>query len=115
MSTKAVSPLRRRMIKDMVIRQFGEHTKRDHIRQIREFTAFLGRSPDWAEPEDPRRYQLHLPSPGSATRPRQRPPSARRQARPTPTSPPRRTASPQTRPHQDSREVARKRRLALTF
>jgi len=46
MSTEAVSPLRRRMIEDMTIRQFGEHTKKDYIRQVREFTAFLGRSPD---------------------------------------------------------------------
>ena len=50
MSHDAVSPLRRRMIEDMTIRQFGEHTKRDYIRQVREFTAFLGRSPDRAEP-----------------------------------------------------------------
>ena len=43
-----VSPLRQRMIEDMTIRQFGEHTQRDHVRQVREFTAFLGRSPDQA-------------------------------------------------------------------
>ena len=66
MSTEAVSPLRQRMIEDMVIRQFGEHTKHDYIRQIREFTAFLGRSPDRAEPEDLRRYQLHLASLGAS-------------------------------------------------
>ncbi len=42
MSTEAASPLRRRMIEDMTIRQFGEHTKRDYVRQVREFTAFLG-------------------------------------------------------------------------
>ena len=65
MSTEAVSPLRRRMIEDMTIRQFGEHTKRDYIRQVREFTAFLGVSPDRAEPEDLRRYQLHLASLGA--------------------------------------------------
>lgn len=38
----AVSPLRQRMIEDMSIRRFGEHTKRDYVRQVREFTAFLG-------------------------------------------------------------------------
>ena len=53
MSTEVVSPLRRRMIEDMTIRQFGEHTKRDYIRQVRQFAAFLGRSPDLAGPEDP--------------------------------------------------------------
>jgi integrase/recombinase XerD len=66
MSHEAVSPLRRRMIEDMTIRQFGERTKRDYIRQVREFTAFLGRSPDGAEPEDLRRYQQHLASFGAS-------------------------------------------------
>ncbi len=66
MIPEAVSPLRQRMIEDMTIRQFGEHTKRDYIRQVREFTAFLGRSPDGAEPEDLRRYQLHLASLGAS-------------------------------------------------
>src|SRR5690349_12614270 len=66
MSPEAVSPLRRRMIEDMSSRQFGEKTRRDYIRQVREFTAFLGRSPDGAEPEDLRRYQLHLAALGAS-------------------------------------------------
>src|SRR4051812_45109307 len=66
MSHDAVSPLRRRVIEGMTIRQFGEHTQRDYIRQVREFTAFLGRSPDWAEPEDLRRSQLHMASLGAS-------------------------------------------------
>ena len=48
MSPEAVSPLRKRMIEDVTIRQFGEKTRRDYIRQVREFPAFLGRSPDRA-------------------------------------------------------------------
>jgi integrase/recombinase XerD len=47
-----VTPLRQRMIEDMSIRRFGEHTQRDYARQVRDFTAFLGRSPDLAEAED---------------------------------------------------------------
>ena len=66
MRPEAISPLRRRMIEDMTIRQFGEHTQRDYIRQVREFTVFLGRSPDQAEPEDLRRYQLHLAALGAS-------------------------------------------------
>ena len=66
MSPEAVSPLRKRMIEDMSIRQFGEKTRRDYIRQVCEFAAFLGRSPDRAEPEDLRRYQLHLASLGAS-------------------------------------------------
>lgn len=57
-----VSPLRQRMIEDMTIRRFGEHTQRDYVRQAREFTAFRGLPRDRADPEDLRRYQLHLAS-----------------------------------------------------
>jgi hypothetical protein len=45
MSPDTVSPLRQRMIEDMIMRQFGEHTQRDYVRQVCEFTAFLARSP----------------------------------------------------------------------
>lgn len=43
---RPVSPLRQRMIEDMTIRQFGEKTKRDYVRLVRDFAAFLARSPD---------------------------------------------------------------------
>ncbi len=66
MTPEAISPLRQRMIEDMSIRQFGEKTRCDYIRQVCEFAAFLGRSPDRAEPEDLRRYQLHLASLGAS-------------------------------------------------
>ncbi len=60
-----VSPLRQRMIEDMTIRRFGEQTQRADVRQLREFTAFLGLPPDRTEPEDLRRCQLHLASLGA--------------------------------------------------
>jgi integrase/recombinase XerD len=59
MSEKPISPLRRRMIEDMTVRNFVEKTRNDYIRQVRTFTAFLGRSPDTAVAEDLRRFQLH--------------------------------------------------------
>ena len=59
MSEKPTSPLRRRMIEDMTVRHFVEKTRNDYIRHVRTFTAFLGRSPDTATPEDLRRFQLH--------------------------------------------------------
>jgi integrase/recombinase XerD len=59
MSEKPISPLRRRMIEDMTVRNFVEKTRHDYIRHVRTFTAFLGRSPDTAVPEDLRRFQLH--------------------------------------------------------
>ena len=59
MSEKPISPLRQRMIEDMMVRNFVEKTRNDYIRQVKTFTAFLGRSPDQAIPEDLRRFQLH--------------------------------------------------------
>jgi site-specific recombinase XerD len=64
MTNTAISPLRRRMIEDMTVRNFGEKTQKDYIRHVRNFTAFLGRSPDTASAEDLRLYQLHLTDTG---------------------------------------------------
>jgi len=59
MSQKPISPLRRRMIEDMTVRNFVEKTRDDYIRHVETFTAFLGRSPGTATPEDLRLFQLH--------------------------------------------------------
>jgi site-specific recombinase XerD len=64
MTDKAMSPLRRRMIEDMTIRKFAPKTQHDYVQRIKNFAAFLGRSPDTASFEDVRRYQLHLVSSG---------------------------------------------------
>ena len=58
-SLRPVSPLRARMIEDMTVRGFNEHTRRDYVRHVRSFAAFIGRSPDTATAEDLRLYQLH--------------------------------------------------------
>jgi integrase/recombinase XerD len=60
MSEKPISPLRRRMIEDMTVRNFTPDTQRDYIRAVKNLAAFLGGSPDTATPEDLRRFQLHL-------------------------------------------------------
>jgi len=60
MSDKPISPLHQPMIDDMTARRFTEDTQRDYVRAVRNFTAFLGRSPDTASAEDVPRYQLHL-------------------------------------------------------
>ena len=62
MTDKAISPLRRRMIDDMTIRKVGTKTQAGYIRAVKNFADFLGRSPDQANAEDIRRYQLHLAS-----------------------------------------------------
>lgn len=59
MTDKVISPLRRRMIEDMTIRKLAPKTQMGYIRYIKNFTAFLGRSPDSASTDDPRRFQLH--------------------------------------------------------
>ena len=59
MTERAISPLRRRMLEDMSVRKFGEKTQSDYIRHVKNFTTFLGRSPDQAAPEDLRRYQVY--------------------------------------------------------
>jgi len=60
MTGKTISPLRQRMIEDMSVRSFVPHTQRDYIRAVCKLTAFLGRSPDQADAEDLRRFQIHL-------------------------------------------------------
>jgi integrase/recombinase XerD len=64
MTEKAMSPLRRRMIEDMTIRKLAPKTQHDYVQRIKNFAAFLGRSPDTATFEDVRRYQLHLAASG---------------------------------------------------
>ena len=66
MTDKAISPLRRRMIEDMTVRGFTACTQRGYLAAVRNFTAFLGRSPDQATAEDLRRFQLHMRSEGAS-------------------------------------------------
>ena len=67
MTEQAITPLRRRMIEDMTIRKFAQKTRHDYVQQVKEFASYLKRSPDTAEPEDVRGFQLHLTSSGAGT------------------------------------------------
>ena len=64
-----VSPLRHRMLEDMRLRKLGDKTQSAYVRAVLKFTRFLGRSPDTAEAEDLRRFQLHMVSAGSSATP----------------------------------------------
>ena len=64
MTDECISPLRRRMIEDMTVRNFVARTQTDYIRRVKNFADFLGRSPDTATREDVRSYLLHLASSG---------------------------------------------------
>ena len=65
MTDEAMSPLRRRMIEDMTIRKLAPKTQQGYTRTVKDFAAFLGRSPDTASLEDVRRFQLHLAKNGA--------------------------------------------------
>ena len=60
MTDTAISPLRRRMIEDMEVRGFTPCTQRGYLAAVRDFTLFLGRSPDQATIEDLRRFQHQM-------------------------------------------------------
>jgi site-specific recombinase XerD len=65
-TTKAVTPLRQRMLDDMRMRRLCDKTQSSYIRAVRRLAGYLGRSPDTATVEDLRRYQLHLVDQGSS-------------------------------------------------
>jgi integrase/recombinase XerD len=44
------------------VRGFKEDTRRDYVRNVRTFAAFIGRSPDTATAEDPGLFQLQTRS-----------------------------------------------------
>ena len=64
MTKQTISPLRRRTIEDMAIRKLAPKTQHDYVQRVKDFAAFLGRSPDTASFEDVRRYQLPLAASG---------------------------------------------------
>ena len=62
---KSISPLRRRMIEDVRMRNFTYDTQREYIRAVKKLAAFLNRSPDTATAEELRAFQLHLTETGA--------------------------------------------------
>ena len=50
--------LRERFIADMTVRGFTEKTRKDYLRTVAGFAAFLARSPSTATAEDVRRFQI---------------------------------------------------------
>ena len=60
MLDKPTNPLLQRMIDDMTARRFKEKVQQGYVRHVRNFEAFLGRSPEAATSEDVRLFQLHL-------------------------------------------------------
>ena len=61
-----MSPLRRRMIEDMTIRNLSPATQQSYVHAVSKFSQYFGRSPDRLGLEDVRAYQVHLVSKGVA-------------------------------------------------
>ena len=61
-----ISPLRRRMIKDMTVRNLSPATQRSYVHAVSKFSRFFGRSPDTLTLEDVRTFQVHLAAKGVA-------------------------------------------------
>lgn len=59
-----MSPLRRRMIEDMTIRNLSPATQRSYINAVQKFSRYFGRSPDRLGPADIHTFQVHLVSIG---------------------------------------------------
>src|SRR5829696_1898188 len=57
---QSVTPLRRRMLDDMRLRNMAAGTRQIYVRSVANFSAYHGRSPDELTLEDIRDYQLHL-------------------------------------------------------
>ncbi|MCI0598407.1 MAG: site-specific integrase [Beijerinckiaceae bacterium] len=59
-----MSPLRRRMIEDMTVRNLSPATQRSYIHAVSKFSRHFGRSPDRLGLEDVHAFQVHLVSTG---------------------------------------------------
>src|SRR3954466_14653172 len=58
--TQTITPLRRRMLDDMKLRNMAVSTRKIYVASVAGFSAYHGRSPDELTLEDVRDYQLHL-------------------------------------------------------
>jgi integrase/recombinase XerD len=59
-----MSPLRRRMIEDMTVRNLSPATQRSYIHAVAKFSRYFGRSPARLGLEDVRAFQVHLVAKG---------------------------------------------------
>src|SRR4029077_11712028 len=55
-----MSPLRRRMIEDMTVRNLSPATQRSYLHAVTKFSRYFGRSPERLGLEDVRAFQVHL-------------------------------------------------------
>jgi integrase/recombinase XerD len=61
-----MTPLRRRMLEDLRIRNFSPHTQKAYIRYVARFARHFGCPPDQLGPEHIRTFQVHLADAGAS-------------------------------------------------
>src|SRR4029453_18216195 len=64
-----MSPLRRRMIEDMTVRNLSPATQRSYIHAVSKFSQYFGRSPDRLDIEDVRAIRCSSSAVASPGRP----------------------------------------------
>src|SRR5260370_6924182 len=60
LAARKVSPLRQRMIDDMIVRNFAPNTMYLYLKQVSYFAQYFGRSPQQLGAEEIRNYQIYL-------------------------------------------------------
>lgn len=60
----SISPLRRRMVDDMTIRNLSPASQRSYIHAVSKFSRYFGRSPDTLGLDEVRDFQVHLVAQG---------------------------------------------------
>ena len=55
-----MTPLRRRLIDDMTVRNLSPATQQSYVYAVAKFSRFFGRSPDQLGIDEVRAYQIHL-------------------------------------------------------
>ena len=59
-TARKVSPLRQRMIEDMVVRNFAPNTQESYLHQVSLFARYFHKPPEQLGPEEIRTYQIYL-------------------------------------------------------
>jgi integrase/recombinase XerD len=60
LTARKISPLRQRMIDDMIVRNFAPNTMNLYLKQVSYFAQYFGRSPEQLGAEEIRNYQIYL-------------------------------------------------------
>ncbi len=64
MPDQSIPAVRQRFLEDMRVKGLNPKTQTMYLRAMRDFTRFLGRSPDTVSPEELRAFQLDMTNKG---------------------------------------------------